>query len=98
MHIASIGIDLGTTFHLVALGERSKVLIRKKFSHAQTVGLYVNLPSSPIGLEACSRAHFMGAALQEQGHQVRPIPARFVKPYPNSNKNDFIDAEQSRIS
>jgi hypothetical protein len=26
MHIASIGIDLGkTTFHLVALGERSKV-------------------------------------------------------------------------
>ena len=33
MHIAFIGIDLGkTTFHLVALGERSKVLVRKKFS------------------------------------------------------------------
>ena len=30
MHIASIGIDLGkTTFHLIALGERSKVLVRK---------------------------------------------------------------------
>jgi hypothetical protein len=28
MQIASIGIDLGkTTFHLVALGERSKVLV-----------------------------------------------------------------------
>ena len=36
MHIASIGIDLGkTTFHLVALGEHSKVLIRKKFSRTQ---------------------------------------------------------------
>ena len=36
MHIASIGIDLGkTTFHLVALGERSKVLVRKKFSRTQ---------------------------------------------------------------
>jgi transposase len=36
MHIASIGIDLGkTTFHLVALGERNKVLVRKKFSRAQ---------------------------------------------------------------
>ena len=35
MHIASIGIDLGkTTFHLVALGERNKVLVRKKFSRA----------------------------------------------------------------
>jgi transposase len=38
MHIASIGIDLGkTTFHLVALGERSKVLVRKKFSCAAVV-------------------------------------------------------------
>jgi transposase len=35
MHITSIGIDLGkTTFHLVALGERNKVLVRKKFSRA----------------------------------------------------------------
>ena len=41
MHIASIGIDLGkTTFHLVALGERSKVLVRKKFSRATAAGLY----------------------------------------------------------
>ena len=33
MHVASIGIDLGkTTFHLVALGERNKILLRKKFS------------------------------------------------------------------
>ena len=36
MHIASIGIDLGkTVFHLVALGERNKVLLRRKFSRTQ---------------------------------------------------------------
>jgi len=35
----------------------------------------------------------MGARLREQGHQVRLIPAQFVKPYRKSNKNDFIDAE-----
>ena len=35
----------------------------------------------------------MGTALREQGHQVRLIPAQFVKPYRKSNKNDFIDAE-----
>ena len=35
MHITSIGIDLGkTTFHLVAMGERNKILVRKKFSRA----------------------------------------------------------------
>ena len=94
MHIASIGIDLGkTTFHLVALGERSKVLVRKKFSRTQLLAHTANLPSSLIGLEACSGAHFLGAALREQGHEVRLIPAQFVKPYRKSNKNDFIDAE-----
>ena len=35
----------------------------------------------------------MGAALREQGHEVRLIPAQFIKPYRKSNKNDFLDAE-----
>src|SRR2546428_6774113 len=94
MHITSIGIDLGkSTFHLVALGERNKVLVRRKFSRAQLLSYTANLPSSLMGLEACAGAHFMGAALREQGHEVRLIPAQFIKPYRKSNKNDFIDAE-----
>ena len=93
MHIASIGIDLGkTTFHLVALGERNKVLVRKKFSRAQLLAYTANLQKSLIGLEACAGAHFMGAALREQGHDVRLIAGQFIKPYRKSNKNDFIDA------
>jgi transposase len=94
MHIASVGIDLGkTTFHLVALGERNKVLGRKKFSRRQLLAYTANLPASLIGLEACAGAHFMGTLLRQQGHQVRLIPAQFVKPYRKSNKNDFLDAE-----
>ena len=94
MHIASIGIDLGkTTFHLVALGERNKVLIRKKFSRSQLLAYTAKLASCLIGLEACAGAHFVGTALREQGHQVRLIPAQFLKPYRKSNKNDFLDAE-----
>lgn len=94
MQIASVGIDLGkTTFHLVALGERSKVLVRKKFSRPQLLAYTANLPSSLIGLEACAGSHCLGSVLREQGHQVQLIPAQFVKPYRKSNKNDFIDAE-----
>jgi len=94
MYIASIGIDLGkTTFHLVAMGERSKVLLRKKFSRAQLLAYTANLPACLIGLEACAGSHFLGAALRQQGHQVRLIPGQFVKPYRKSNKNDFLDAE-----
>jgi len=94
MQIASIGIDLGkTTFHLVALEERGKVVIKQKFSRKQLFAYTANLPSSLIGIEACSGAHFMGAALRDQGHDVRLIPAQFVKPFLKSNKNDFLDAE-----
>jgi transposase len=94
MQIASIGIDLGkATFHLVALGERNKVLVRKKFSRTTLLTYTANLPAWLIGLEACAGAHFLGSALRVQGHEVRLIPAQFVKPYRKSNKNDFIDAE-----
>src|SRR3954452_16926979 len=94
MHIASIGIDLGkTNFHLVALGEHSKVVVRKKFSRKQLLAYTANLQASLIGLEACSGAHFIGTALPTQGHEVPLIPAQFVKPFLKSNKNDFLDAE-----
>jgi len=75
------------------LGERNKVLVRKKFSRTQLLAYTANLPLSLIGLEVCAGAHFLGTVLRGQGHQVRPIPAQFVKLYRKSNKNDFIDAE-----
>jgi transposase len=94
MQVHSVGIDLGkTTFHIVALGAGGKVLVRKKFSRRQLLTYTANIPTSLIGLEACSGAHFLGRALHEQGHDVRLIPAQFVKPFVKSNKNDFIDAE-----
>ena len=94
MTIASVGIDLGKTiFHLVALDDHGKVVARSKFSRHQLLAYTANLPSSLIGIEACSGAHFIGAALRDQGHEVRLIPAQFVKPFLKSNKNDFLDAE-----
>jgi transposase len=94
MYFASIGIDLGkATFHLVALDARSKVVMRQKFSRQQLLAYTANLPSSLIGMEACSGAHFIGAALRDQGHDVRLLAAQFVKPFRKSNKNDFLDAE-----
>ncbi len=94
MQIRSVGIDLGkTTFHLVALGDNGKVLVRKKFNQKQLITFTANLQTSLIGMEACSGAHFLGRALRSQGHDVKLIPAQFVKPFVKSNKNDFLDAE-----
>ena len=94
MQIHSVGIDLGkTSFHLVALSATGTVLLKKKFTQKQLITFTANLQTSLIGMEACSGAHFLGRTLRAQGHDVRLIPAQFVKPFVKSNKNDFLDAE-----
>jgi transposase len=94
MQIHTIGIDLGkTVFHLVGLNLLGEVVIRKKCSRTQLLQLTSNVQVDLIGMEACAGAHFLARALREQGHEVRIIPAQYVKPYVKTNKSDFIDAE-----
>jgi transposase len=94
MELHTIGIDLGkTVFHLVGLNRRGEVVVRKKFSRRQLLQFTANLQVDLIGMEACGGAHFLGRALCDQGHEVRLMPAQYVKPYVKTNKNDYIDAE-----
>ena len=67
--------------------------MRKKFSRTQLLRFTANLHVELIGMEACGGAHFLGRLLREQGHEVRLMPAQYVKPYVKTNKGDYIDAE-----
>ena len=92
MNLHVMGIDLGkTVFHLIGLKQSGEVVVRKKFSRIQLLRFTVNLHVDLIGMEACGGAHFLGRALREQGHEVRLMPAQYVKPYVKTNKSDFID-------
>ena len=94
MKLQTLGIDLGkNTFHLVGLDASGQVVIRKRCSRRQVLAFTANLQVEVIGMEACSGAHFLARALREQGHQVRLMPAQYVKPYVQTNKSDYIDAE-----
>ncbi len=94
MEIRTIGIDLGkTVFHFVGVNARGEVVVRKKCSRIQLLRFTSNLRECLIGMEACGGSHFLGRALREQGHDVRLMPAQYVKPYVKTNKNDYIDAE-----
>jgi transposase len=94
MELHTLGIDLGKTiFHLVGLDSRGQVVVRKKFSRTQLLRFLANRPVCLVGMEACGGSHFLGRALREQGHDVRLMPAQYVKPYVKTSKNDFIDAE-----
>jgi hypothetical protein len=90
----TIGIDLGkTVFHIVGLSRVGEVVVRRKFSRTQLLRFTANLRVRQIGMEACGGSHFLGGRLREQGHEVRLMPAQYVKPYVKTNKNDYVDAE-----
>jgi transposase len=95
MEIHTVGIDLGkTVFNLVGLNAAGETVIRKKCSRKQLLHFTANLRVRLIGMEACcGSSHFLGRALRGQGHDVRLMPAQYVKPYVKTNKNDYIDAE-----
>lgn len=94
MELQTVGIDLGkTSFHVVGLDLQGKVALRKRFSRSRLLQFTANLRVHLIGMEACGGAHFLGRALRQQGHQVRLMPAQYVKPFVKTNKNDYIDAE-----
>jgi transposase len=88
------GIDIGkTVFHIIGLSKEGQIVIKKRFTRKQLITHTVNMPACLIGMEACPGAHFLARALRAQGHQVKLMPAEYVRPFVKSNKNDYIDAE-----
>jgi transposase len=53
--------------------------VRKRCSRKQLHVYTANLRVGRIGMEPCAGAHFLGRALREQGHDVRLMPAQYVK-------------------
>src|SRR5437899_7621749 len=92
--ITTIGIDLGkNTFHLIGFDQRGAIILRQKVSRGQLDRRLANIPGCLIGMEACSGSHHIGRQLQAAGHDVRLIPAQYVKPFLKGHKNDYRDAE-----
>jgi transposase len=92
--VATIGIDVGkNTFHLVGLDQRGNIVLQLKTSRAQLERRLANVPSCLVGMEACSGTHHIARHLEALGHDVRLIPAQYVKPFLKGHKNDYRDAE-----
>ena len=92
--ICTIGIDVGkNTFHLVGLDKRGAIVLQRKVTRQKLGRLLTNIPRCLIGMEACSGTHFIARQLTVLGHDVRLIPAQYVKPFLKGHKNDYRDAE-----
>ena len=80
--ITTIGVDIGkNTFHLVGLDKRGAIVLQQKISRGQLERRLINIPHCLIGMEACSGSHHIGRQLAALGHDVRLMPAQYVKPF-----------------
>ena len=56
-------------------------VLRKQLRRAQVLGFFSRLPRCLVGLEACATAHYWARELAALGHEVRLMPAQYVKAY-----------------
>ena len=94
-HLCAVfGIDIGKNlFHVVGLDNNGAPVQRAKFRRDTLLQFFERAERTLVGMEACPGSQWLARKLHAMGHQVRIIPAQFVKPYVKSNKNDIIDAE-----
>ena len=91
---AVFGIDLGKNlFHDCGLDAAGTQVQRATFRRETLVQFFERAAPTVVGMEACAGSQWLARKLQAIGHTVRIVPAKFVKPYIKSNKNDQIDAE-----
>jgi transposase len=92
--IKTIGLDLAKhVFQVHGVDATGECVLRKRLRRSQVVPFFARLPRCLIGLEACATAHYWARELQALGHEVRLMPAQYVKAYVKRNKNDAADAE-----
>ena len=80
-------------FQVHGVDASGATVLRKQLRRNQVVAFFAAWPRCVVGLEACATAHYWARELQAVGHEVRLMPAQYVKAYVKRNKNDAADAE-----
>src|SRR6184192_3002892 len=92
--ITTIGLDLAKhVFQLHGVDAEGTTVLRKRLRRGQVLAFFSRLPRCMVGLEACATAQYWARELGALGHEVRLMPAQYVKAYVKRNKNDAADAE-----
>src|SRR5262250_2103504 len=87
-------IGLGEAcFQVHGVDAEEATVLRKQLRRAQVLAFFSRLRPCLVGLEACATAHYWARELRALGHEVRLVPAQYVKAYIKRNKHDAADAE-----
>ena len=92
--ITTIGLDLAKhVFQVHGIDAQGTTVLRKRLRRRQVLAFFSRIPRCVVGLEACATAHYWARELGALGHEVRLMPAQYVKAYIKRNKHDAADAE-----
>lgn len=93
MDATTVAIDLAKdVFELAFADSHGRFIERKRLSRNAFSRCLANRIPLRVVMEACGSAHHWARVFQAQGHAVRLLPARAVKPYVQGNKTDRADA------
>jgi transposase len=93
MQTITIGLDIAkSVFQVHAEDAAGKIVAQKRLRRSQVEPFFAKLAPALVGIETCGTAHYWGRTLCALGHQVRLIPAAYVKPFVKRNKTDARDA------
>ena len=94
MTVKTVGLDLAKdVFQVHCVSATGRRIINKKIKRAKLLAFFETLPRCLVGMEACWSAHHWGRELRKLGHDVRLMPAAYVKAYVKRGKTDAADAE-----
>jgi transposase len=92
--VTTIGLDLAkNVFQVHGIDALGRVVVRRQVRRSQLLPFFERQAPCVVGIEACAISHHWARKIVKLGHEVRLMPARYVKPYVKRNKNDAADAE-----
>lgn len=93
MNFTAVGVDIAkTVFQVHYVDQETGEIVNKPVKRAKFLEHFANRAPCLIGMEACGGAHHWARQLTKMGHQVKLMPAEFVKAFNIRNKNDAADA------
>ena len=86
--ITTIGLDLAKhVFQVHGADADGTTVLRKQLRRSQVLSFFSGLAPCLVGMEACATSHYWARELAALGHEVRLMPAQYVKAYVKRNKN-----------
>jgi transposase len=93
MKLTPVGIDIAKrVFQVHYVDAETGEIVNRQIKRARFLEHFVNRAPCLIGMEACGGSQHWARQLTKLGHQVKLMPAGFVKAFNLRNKSDAADA------